>query len=134
MVGLADPERKQGAAEKVAAKDAAVRLCTILAHLFGDQLDRMTLWSRIDSAFTTAIAKVSDDDLDRLTDLCLEHVQAEPGKAAACDALSALRGEFSVWPIEMRHAFIGYLRSHRYAVLTFGRARWDGVKKGTVEL
>ena len=134
LLGLTDPERKVGESEKVEVREIAIRLCSILAHLFGDSLERTTLWSRIGTAFETAIAKVSDDDLDRLTDLCLEHVQADPGQAAACDALTHVRQTFAVRPSEWRHSLIAYLRSHRYAVLTHGRARWEAIKKKAVEL
>lgn len=134
LAGLADPERKISGSEKAEVREAAVRLCSILAHLFGETLDRITLWGRIGSAFETAAAKVSDDDLDRFVSLCLGHVQAEPAKAAACDALTAMLQTFAVRPTEWRHSLLGYVRSHHYALLTHGRARWELVKKGECEL
>lgn len=134
LVGLADPERQPGVAEKSEVRETAIRLCSILAHLFGDDLDRLTLWSRIASAIETAHAKTSDDDLDRFTDLCLEHIQAEAGKAAACDALTQMRETWAVRPPEWRHSFLGYVGTHRFALLSHGRARWDLVKKRQVEL
>lgn len=134
LAGLSDPERHPGAAEKQEVKDAAIRLVTVLAHLFGDSLDRLTLWGRIGSALETAHAKTSDDDLDRFTDLCLEHVQAEDGKAAACDALTQLRQTWTVRTPEWRHSFLSYVGTHRFALGSFGRARWAEVKEGRVEL
>ena len=115
-------------------KQTAIRLVSVLAKLFGDDLDRKTLWGRIGSALETAHAKVSDDDLDRFADLCLEHVQADPGQAAACDALTTLRQQWGAWPPETRFGVLAYLATHRYAALTHGRARWELVKKGEVEL
>lgn len=134
IVGLQDPLRHPGETEKVEVKQAAIRLCSILAHLFGEELDRLTLWGRIGTAFETALAKTSDDDLDRFSDLCLEHVQADPGRAAACDALTQERATWAARPPEWRHAFLGYVASHRYAVLAHGRQRWDEVKAKRVEL
>lgn len=126
LAGLSDPDRRpESAGEKGAVKETARRLCSIFAKLFGDDLNRMTLWGRIGSALETACAKVSDDDLDRWCDLCLEHVQADPAEAARCDALTAVRLSWETWPRELRFALLSYIRSHRYAVLTFGRQRWE---------
>jgi hypothetical protein len=136
ILGLSDPAaRTQSVGEKEAVKQDAIRFCTILAYLFSDDLDRVTLWGRIGSAFETALAKVgSDSDLDRFADLCLDHVKAEAGKSAACDALTTMRQTWEARPVEWRNAFLAYIRMHRYAVLTHGRARWDGVKEGAVAL
>ena len=136
LMGLADPHRTaaDSAGEQNEIRDVAARLCSILASLFGEGLDRITLWDRIGSALETAGAKVSDDDLDRFVSLCLEHVQASPAKAAACDALAQLISTFAVRPAEWRHALLRYLHTHRYAVLVHGRARWEQVKAKEVEL
>jgi len=72
--------------------------------------------------------------LDRFTDLCLEHVQADPGKAAACDALTQLRLTWAVRTAEWRLVLLHYISTHQYAVLTHGRARWEQVKTKEVEL
>ena len=134
LAGLADPDRHPGETEKVEIKETAIRLCSVLAKLFGENLDRMTLWGRIGSAFETACAKVSDDDLDRWLNLLLEHVQADPVQAAACDAMTQLVQTWAVRPPEWRHALLNYCRSHRYPMLTHGRSRWERVKKGEAEL
>lgn len=134
LAGLVDPHQQPGVTEKEAVKQDAIRFCSVLAKLFGDNLDRLTLWSRIGSALETSVAKVSDDDLDRFADLCVEHIQADMGAAAACDALTQMRQAWESRPPEWRHAFLGYIKSHTYAVLAHGRARWEEVKEGKVEL
>lgn len=132
--GLVDPHRSPGKTEGEEIRQTAHRLCSILARLFSDQFDRTSLWSRIGTAFATACAKVSDDDLDRWCDLLLEHVGAEPGQAAACEPLTQLRQAWEARPAEWRYALLNHCRSHQYAVLTHGRARWEQVKAGRVEL
>lgn len=135
LAGLADPlKRGAGETEQVEIKELASRLCSILASLFGDSLDRMTLWDRIGSAFATALAKTSDDDCDRFVSLCLEHVKADAAKAAACPALGSTLETFTIRPPEWRFAFLQYIDTHSYAVLVHGRARWELVKKKEVEL
>lgn len=135
LAGLVDPERPVGG-EAVATdvRDTAVRFATILASLFGDSLDRLTLWERIASGFDSACAKVDDGDLDRFASLCLTHVLADAGRAAACDALGQTLGVFAARPIEWRQAFVRWCRSHRYPLVVHARARWESIKKGQVEL
>ena len=135
LAGLADPDRPSGgAAESLEVKEAAVRFGSILAKLFGPDLDRMTLWERIGSAFESACSKVDDGDLDRFAHLCLDHVRAEAGAAAACEALTATLETFAARPIEWRQAFVRYCRTHRIALVVHVRRRWELVKKGAVEL
>lgn len=135
LAGLADPfARAVGATEGGEIQETANRLYSILAHLFGSALDRLTLWSKIDAATATACAKVSDGDLARFVSLCLESIQADAAKAAGCDALGQLLATFAVRPAEWRHAFVDHIHTHRYAVLVFGRARWEAVKAKEVEL
>ncbi|MGE4195966.1 MAG: hypothetical protein AB7G11_02425 [Phycisphaerales bacterium] len=105
-----------------------------MASLFGDDLDRKSLWSRIGSAIETACAKVSDDDLDRFVTLCLEHVAADPSATAACPPLLQVLETFAQRPPEWRFAFLAWFRSHRYAAIVHGRARWEGVKAKEIDL
>ena len=78
--------------------------------------------------------KTSDDDVEHFVSECLESVNAEHGRAAACRCVSSLIAEIVSWPPEQRHDFLNYIRAHRYTVLTFGRQRWDQVKKKEVAL
>lgn len=135
LAGLADPlPRSVGKGEQTEIRDLASRFCSILAHLFSDSLDRLTLWDRIGSALKTALAKVSDDDCDRFVTLCLEHVQADAGKAAACEPLGQVIATLDGRPPEWRHAFLQYIGTHGYSVLVHGRRRWEMVKSKEAEL
>lgn len=135
LAGLIDPERPSGGdAESLEVKEAAVRFGSILAKLFGESLDRVTLWERISSAIEAACSKVDDGDLDRFAHLCLEHVLADAGRAAACDALTATLETFAARPVEWRQAYVRYCRTHRIALVVHVRRRWELVKKGQVEL
>lgn len=115
-------------------KQDAIRFTSILAHLFGESLDRMTLWERIGSALSTSLAKVSDDDLDRFATLCLEHIVAEDSRVAACEPLAQLLQTWGARPREWRQSLLHYLNTHRTAAIIHARARWEMVKKKQVEL
>ncbi len=135
LAGLTDPlDRQSGLGEKTEIRDLAHRLCSILASLYDVPGDRTELWNHIDKAIETSLAKVSDDDVDRFLQLCLESVQAAPSKVAACKAfamvLETVASRDSAW----KFAFLDYLRAHRLPTLVHGRARWEMVKKEQVEL
>lgn len=134
LAGLEDPDRAPGLSESVEIKDAAHRLGCVLAHLFGDSLERTTLWERIGSGFAAACAKVDDGDLDRFASLCLDHVKADAAKAAACEPLAQLLETFAVRPVEWRQGFVRYIRTRYYAVIVHSRSRWERVKSKEVDL
>ena len=110
-----------------------MRFLTVLAGLFSADLDRKTLWARIGSALEAADAKAGGD-AERFLGLCLDHVKADWGRAAACEALGAVLGTLTSAAPEDRAAFLAYLRDHKYPALVFARQRWGPVKAGEVEL
>jgi hypothetical protein len=135
LAGMTDPLASvPGSTEKVEIKDAAIRFCSILSSLFGDDLDQKSKWDRIGTAISTACAKVSDDDADCFVSHCLDHIKAEDAQVARCEALSQLLTTFPQRTPEWRQAYLDYFRSHRHAVLVHGRARWEQVKAKAVEL
>lgn len=135
LAGLADPAPvDDGPGSSRAVRDAAVRLGTVLARLFGDDLDRITLWDRIASAFASACSQVDDGDLDRYVTILLEHIKAAPGRAAANEPLTQLIATFAAWPIEWRQAFVHYARTHSYSIISHMRLRHELVKKGEADL
>lgn len=131
--GLADPTRRTGAAEAASVKEEARQLCLALCELFGDTLDRVTLWDRIGSALLTAAAKCDDGDTDRFAALCLDHVKADPAAAARHDG-------FASWVVTMaarddayRQLFVRHCGSKAAIVLVHARAAWEqrkATKKG----
>lgn len=134
LAGLADPSTSSGAISPPAIKEMAIRFISVLAHLFGNDLDRVTLWDRIGSALKTADAKTSGDDTDAFINLCLEHVLAEDGKVAACEPLGAILETLNVARAEDRSAFLAYMRTHRLPAIRFGRSRWERVKAKEIDL
>jgi len=128
LAGIADPDRKLTEGDKGAFKQKADRLVIALCLHFGDELDRKTLWSRIDSGLQSACSKVSDADMDRWLDLLLEHVKADPSKAASCGYLSGVRSDLTLPDEAHRKAFMRYVETRRYAVMANGRSAWEKYK------
>jgi hypothetical protein len=133
VAGLIDPNRKTGQAEEASIKEEAKSLCLILCELFGESLDRMTLWDRIATALKTSAAKCDDGDTDRFVSLCLESIKAD-------DAAAARHQEFSWWVSTMsarddahRQAFIRHINTKTPIVLVHARNAWEErkqIKKG----
>lgn len=123
--GLVDPNRRPtGAAESKSIAEEAKLLCLTLCDLFGESLERTSLWDRIGTALATAAAKCDDGDTDRFAALCLEHVKADQAAAARHEA-------FARWVVTMaarddafRQAFVRHCGSKAAIVLVHARAAW----------
>lgn len=130
VAGLIDPNRKPtGAAETASIKEESVQLCLTLCELFGESLDRKTLWDRIGSALSTAACKCDDGDSDRFASLCLDHVKADNAEAARHE-------QFGAWVVTMaardeayRQALVRYCGTKTAIVLVHARAAWEQRKK-----
>lgn len=129
VAGLIDPTRKTGAAETASVKEEATQLCLAMCELFGDSLDRMSLWDRIGSALSTAAAKCDDGDTDRFAALCLEHVKAD-------DSAAARNEIFSSWVVTMaarddayRQLFVRHCGTKTAIVVVHARAAWEKRKQ-----
>lgn len=136
IAGLIDPNRKPtGALESKSAAEEAKQLCLTLCELFGESLERTTLWDRIGSALSTSAAKCDDGDTDRFAALCLEHVKAD-------HAAAARHPGFAAWVLAMaerddayRQLFVRHCATKTAIVLVHARAAWEQRKalKGGAE-
>lgn len=123
IAGLARPAGRN-VTDQEDARYFAIRLLSIFAHLFGDSLDRLTLWDRIGSAVATGVAKARKGDLEQFVSLCAEHIKADDGKVAACDALKELFQIFSARDREFAESVFLLFREKRPVLLVHARDRW----------
>lgn len=96
-----------------------------MCELFGESLDRMTLWDKIGSALSAAASKCDDGDTDRFAALCLETIKAD-------DAAAARNAGFANWVTTMaerdeayRQAFVRHCGSKSAIVLVHARHAWE---------
>lgn len=106
-------------------REVASSLACLLAELFGTELDRLTLWSRIDSALKSACAKVTDGNLELFVNHCLEHVRADSARACNHLGLGMLLQALNEQSPEWGQAFTHYVSTRIYAVLVFGKQKWE---------
>lgn len=131
LAGLTDPD--YSADDNPAAQEykvRAVELVLCLCELFGDSLDRMTLWDRIGSALGASCAKCDDGDIDRFVSAALEHVKADAGASSRNDRLAKQLPAMCAKGLSWRQGFVRYVASHSFSVLAHGRLAWEKVKEG----
>ena len=124
LAGFADPSDSLTLADRESVRLAAIDFVSCLPQIFGDDLDRTTLWDRIGSGVLAAFAKTAGGDVEFFISEVCRHIHA--GTAAArCDDLSAVLIRVSAWENESRVAWIQYLQSHLPIVLVLSRANWE---------
>lgn len=118
---LIDPVAEKATWFDDVARDIAIQFCASLPAVFGDALDRMTMWDKIAAAIQSAYAKTVSGDLDLFVQHVLESIKAEPARAVAnekfnraIDSLSALHGQ-------ERQDWLQYLATHLIPVLVHAR-------------
>lgn len=130
LAGLADPlaERGSDASRRVHMREAAARLCAILAELYEVDKDRLQIRDHVAKALEVADHATTGDDVDRFVNECLVAVKADMGRASAHDGLVGLLMEAEGWDDPTRSDFLAYLRTHRVSALVHGFRKWGDIK------
>ena len=108
-------------------KMEAIKLCSIFPELFGDDLDRLTLWNRIGSALETSVIK-ANYDIPYFVNLCLEHIKAEHSKVATHEYLSNFVEVNSAKSEEWKKAFFHYISTRYFLIIAKARSEWEKKK------
>ncbi len=109
-------------------KDEAVKFCSILAEVFGDDLDRKTLWERIGNGLIVSSAKCNGD-WELFVNEMLKYIKADPGKVAANRALSAFIDSMIVKPKEWHEQFIRECETKHMFICVKARMLWNSRKR-----
>ncbi len=126
LAGLASTDAAEFDAETF--RQFGIRLGVVMAELFGESLDRLTLWQRISDGIRTSSAKVGDGDTDHFLSLCLEFIKADDARAAANQHWTELLIELGQQDDGFRRLWIRYLNTRVFAVVAHARAAWEGIK------
>ncbi|HIC88913.1 MAG TPA: hypothetical protein EYP04_05880 [Anaerolineae bacterium] len=103
-------------------RDLALEFLGVLPAVYGEQLDRRDLWSRISSAVQTAFAKVVGGDYEFFIHAVLEHLCAEPAAVAHNEQLRAVLTRLQRWSEPQRQAWFAYLHAHLYSLIVLAQA------------
>lgn len=129
LAGLIDPNRQIPKMEQEVIKDETIKFVSNLAELFGDSLDRMTLWERIGNGIVVCCAKCGGD-WEVFVNQILLYIKADPGKVAANKELEYFYDMMQHRPREWKDAFLQYLETRHMLVIIKARALWNEKKKG----
>lgn len=134
LADLTDPDYSPASpqddnATSVAHKVWAIGLCVACCDLFGDALDRLTLWDKIPASLAAAVTKCDDGDIDRLMSLVLGSIKADPSRAARHIDIESLLYEANDKPISWRQGLIRYIATHEYAIVCLSRRQWELTKE-----
>lgn len=120
---------RQEAGNPAELKALGIKLCLLLAEVFGEQLDRTTLWARISTALKTARANTESGDADRFVQICLDHVKADTAKTVANPNLENLIVAVSENADEWRNGWFRYLDERAFVVVALARSEWEKRKE-----
>lgn len=127
LAGLEDPARKITGFDTKASEAECASFIAILPEVFGDELDRKTLWERIANGIATATAKCGGD-LGIWFQEILAFIKAEPGKVAANDRLGLYMETLLSRPSEIRDQFIRTASTKSYLIVIKARSIWNSNK------
>ncbi len=118
---LIDPAEAVTVTDKEYFRLTSIEFCSVLPIVFGESLDRMTMWDRIAGAIQAGYAKTVSGDMDLFCQCVFEHVKAGPMRVAAnyrvCDVVAKL----SDMSGERGQQLLTYLVTHLIPVLVFAR-------------
>ena len=121
LASLIDPQAEKPEWYAEVAKDLAIQFCASLPAVFGESLDRMTMWDKIASAIQSGYAKTVSGDLDLFVQHVLESIKADPAKAVACERLTDAIYDLQRLPGQERQDWLQYLGTHLIPVLVYAR-------------
>lgn len=129
LAGLCDPQSAVADDRREEIKDLCIRFAAELPALFGEDLDRKTMWDRIGSGLQSAFAKTAGGDHEFFIQQVLTHILASPSAAASNQAVGEILVALGGWSLEDRQAWLGYFNTHLIPLLVHARARWT-VRRG----
>lgn len=118
---LIDPQAAKETWFNDHAKALAIRFCASLPAVFGESLDRMTMWDKIAAAIKSGFAKTVTGDIDLFVQHVLESIKADESRAVACSLLTEAIDDLQQLPPHERQDFLQYLVTHLIPVLVYAR-------------
>lgn len=99
-----------------------------MAEVFGDDLDRKTLWERIDNGIVISAAKCGGD-WEKFVNEILVYIKADPGKVAANKNLSNWIDSMVCKPNEWHEQFVRECETKHMFITVKARMLWNSQKK-----
>lgn len=130
MAGLIDPSEQIAPESHEGLKKLAVDFVLMLCRNFNrKELEAITLWERIGSALESAYAKTPSAEPYLFVSHCLRHIKAEKSRVLSDPEADRIMDLLENESPEFVTAFINYLVTRDYVVLTQAKRAWEYEKK-----
>lgn len=124
LAGMIDPSEAVTTTTRETLRLLAIEFCACLPAVFGDSLDRMTLWDRIASGIQSGYAKTVSGDLELFVQHVLEHIKADASRVVANERMCDIQERLYGLEAEERQHWLTYLQTHLVPTLVFARKEW----------
>lgn len=121
LASLIDPQAEKEEWFNETAKELAIHFCSALPSVFGESLDRMTMWDKIAAAIKSGYAKTVSGDIDLFVQHVLESIKADESKAVASERLTHAIDQLQSLETHERQDWLQYLVTHLIPVLVHAR-------------
>jgi hypothetical protein len=128
LAGLIDPHETIHPERREEIKALAIKFASCLPSLFGESLDRKTLWDRIGTGLQAAYAKTAGADHEFFIQAVLDHIKASPTQAASCNTLAEVLTTLAAWDAADRQAWITSYGTLLIPILVYAREGWSATK------
>jgi len=124
IAGLENSLKKMDAFEEKGLNEEIIRFLIILPEVFGDSLDRKTLWERIGNGLISSLAKAGDN-FELFINYCLEYIKAGSGRTAANEKLSLFLESSLIRPAIWQLQFLKTIEKKHYILIVKARLEWN---------
>ncbi|MDR1398628.1 MAG: hypothetical protein LBJ41_01720 [Treponema sp.] len=128
LAGLTVPGEELSETALEEAKEQSISLCCILAKVFGNDLDRKTLWERIGNGLEVCAIK-SRNDIERFLNELFDYVRGSPGDVAANDDARNWIDYTGHLDPEIQRLIIRVCTERRFIIVLKARNRWKEFKE-----
>lgn len=125
LAGLIDPAAVIDDKDKVLNRETAITFLATLPMVFGRELNRMTLWSRIASGVEMAHAKTVGADYEFFISQVLRHIKAPRWASSSSSRLMLVMSALEAADTVARQAWLDSLVTHLDALLVHSRSHWE---------
>lgn len=133
LAGVISPETVGDQLADEHLRNLAVQFAAILPRLFGDELDRKTLWERIGSGLQSSAAKTAGDDCEYFVQQVLSHIKAPLSFASGNEDLRTILHVLGEQSPSERERWMRMFQTHLIPILVHAREKWDAAKKARKE-
>lgn len=130
LAGLIDKQAERQEWSQSEGRQLAITFLASLPTVFGSELDRLTMWDKIDAAVRAAYAKTFDGDLEAFVQAVLESIKADPSRAVASERLQAAMETMWALGVDERKDWLSFLVARLIPLMSQARRLHKEILQG----